>query len=110
MDSDYFSARDAETILAISDCTNVNTESSDVSELIRQQLYSLYYKHTCAKYNITISRIGGVTCCSPGQGGPASDHTCMEKAGLFEEKKWEVGEGKTWASLLYDAGSYAHQY
>lgn len=42
--------------------------------------------------------------CSPGAGGPASDHQCMELAGLFDKSKWEVEEGKEWPKLLYDAG------
>ena len=66
--------REALRVLAISDCTNVNCQNSWVSELIMQQLYSAYYKHTCGKYNVTCSPIGGTTCVSTGMGGPASDH------------------------------------
>jgi hypothetical protein len=91
-------------VLCISDCTNVNTGSSQSSELIRQQLYSIYYKNTCGKYNVTCSVVGGCVSCGPGMGGPASDHECMERAGLFNRSKWEVEDDETEPQMLYDAG------
>jgi hypothetical protein len=94
----------AKLILCLSDCTNVNCESSKTSELIRQQLYSLYYKTCCGKYNVSCSIIGGTVSCAPGMGGPASDHACMEAAQLFEEEKWAVPEGKPKYQCIYDAG------
>ena len=93
-----------EDILNISDCTGVDTEGSDVLEQIRQQLYSVYYGHECAKYCVGCSVIGGSTVVSPGLGGPASDHQCMQEAGLFDKEKWAVPEGSKRPQMLYDAG------
>ena len=54
-----FSGEFGEEVLAVADCTNVNCEGSTLSELINQQLYSTYYKHTCGKYAVACSRVGG---------------------------------------------------
>jgi hypothetical protein len=102
--SKAFSGPDGEAVLVVADCTNLNCQSSRLSELIRQQLHSTYYGHTCGKYCVGMSPIGGCVFVSPGQGGPASDHQCMEAGGLFEPEKWAVGEGERWPILLYDAG------
>jgi hypothetical protein len=102
--STAFSVLTGEDVLSIADCTNANCESSGLSELIRQQLYSLYYKTTCAKYLVAMSAIGGVTLVAPGQGGPAGDHQCMMAGELFSADKWEVPDGQTWPKLMYDAG------
>ena len=101
--STAFSSEIAERILTVADCTNVNCQSSSVLEIIRQQLHSTYYKSTCGKYCVGVSKIGGCTFVSPGQGGPASDHQCMKAAGLFDKSKWAVPEGEDWPQLLYDA-------
>ena len=102
--SKAFADEFAQQILTIADCTNFNCEGSDMLELIRQQLYSIYYSHECGKYCVGVSKIGGCTVVSPGQGGPASDHQCMEAAGLFDKEKWAVEQGSPEAALLYDAG------
>lgn len=94
----------AREVLAVADCTNVNCQGSDVSELIRQQLFSSYYKHCCGKYCVACSVIGGCVACSTGMGGPAGDHQCILAAGLMSVEKWRVGEGEPRAKLLYDAG------
>jgi hypothetical protein len=94
----------AKLLLALSDCTNINCQGSRMSELIAQQLFSLYYKHTCGKYNVTCSRIGGCVAVSPGMGGPATDHRCMEAAGLFQKRRWKVPTGVRRVQLGYDAG------
>ena len=99
-----FSGEFGEEVLAVADCTNVNCEGSTLSELINQQLYSTYYKHTCGKYAVACSRVGGCIACAPGQGGPAGDHQCMVQAGLFDPDKWKVEDGKPWPQMLYDAG------
>ena len=102
--SQAFTKAGAEDILDIGDCTNVDVQGSTMSELIRQQLHSVYYSSTCGKYCVCASKIGGCTLVSPGQGGPASDHQCMEAGGLFEKDKWKVPDGEPWPKLLYDAG------
>ena len=102
--SSAFSHADAEDVLSLADCTNVNCEGSNKLELIRQMLFSKYYGGTCGKYCVACSKIGGCTMCSPGQGGPAGDHQCMEAGGLFDAKRWAVPEGEEWPKLLYDAG------
>ena len=92
-------------VLCIADCTKVLTESSQQDELIRQQLYSLYYGHTCAKYCVVCSPIGGTLACSYGMGGPADDYVCLDAAGLFEEDKWQVPKGEPKPVMQYDAGA-----
>jgi hypothetical protein len=88
----------------LGDCSNVNTQGSQTNELLRQQLYSMYYKHYCGKYMVACSVIGGCMACSAGQGGPADDHQCMTKgADLFNPDKWDVTAGMPWSQLLYDA-------
>ena len=82
--------RDCPQVLCIGDCTCVFCGSGRTSELINQQLHSAYYGHTCAKYCVVCSPIGGTVCISPGVGGPAGDHRVMEAAGLFEGDKWQV--------------------
>jgi hypothetical protein len=100
-----FSDDDAARIKAIADCSNVNSQGSQTNELLRQQLYSTYYKHPCSKYCVACSVIGGCMACSAGQGGPADDHQCMvDGMDLFNPDKWEVADGKSWSQLLYDAG------
>ena len=47
----------------------------------------MYYKACCGKYSVSCSIIGDTESCSPGMGGPTSDHPCMEVTGLFEENK-----------------------
>ena len=69
--SQAFTKAGAEDILDIGDCTNVDVQGSTMSELIRQQLHSIYYSSTCGKYCVCASKIGGCTLVSPGQGGPA---------------------------------------
>ena len=56
--------------LCVGDCFSVETESSNVSEIVGQQLYSAYYKKPCGKFIVTCSPIGGTTCVGPGLGGP----------------------------------------
>jgi hypothetical protein len=99
-----FTDDDAELIKAIADCTNVNCQGSQTNELLRQQLFSTYYKHTCGKFLLACSTIGGCMLCSPAQGGPADDHQVMMGGGLFAEEKWAVTGDDQWSKLLYDAG------
>jgi hypothetical protein len=93
----------APNTLVVSDCSNVNVGGT-CDEMIRQQLYSSYYKHTCGKYCVSCSRIGGCVSCGPGQGGPAGDFQCMKASGLFNSEKWVVGADEPWPQHLYDAG------
>ena len=102
--SKTFDCDEGEDVLSVADCTNMNCENSEVSELIRQQLYSMYYKHTCGKFCVAMSRVGGCVAVSPGMGGPANDHECMAAAGLFDPEKWKVEPGESPKKLLYDAG------
>ena len=86
VNSTAFSQDVGKDVLSTADCTNFNCEGSTMSPLIGQQLHSVYYEHTCGKYCVGTSKIGGTTLCGPGQGGPASDHQCMVAAVLFEER------------------------
>jgi hypothetical protein len=89
--SKAFSCDPEHQMLAISDCTNKNCQTSRESGgILNSQLFSLYYKSPCGKYCVTCSKIGGTMNCSPGAGGPAADHQCMKMAGLFEPEKWEA--------------------
>ena len=94
-------------LLCIGDCTNVNTGNSHVSEEIGPQLYSSYYAHTCGKYCVCCSVIGGTVACGAGMGGPANDHECIEMAGLFDPEKWTVPDGDPNVGFLYDAGVHS---
>jgi hypothetical protein len=102
--SNAFSVVTGDDVLSVADCTNVNCQSSNLSELVRQQLFSLYYKATCGKYLVAMSPIGGVTLVAPGQGGPAGDHQCMMAGDLFSHDKWQVPDGQPWPKLMYNAG------
>ena len=101
--SEAFSDELARLILHVGDCTNKDVQGSDTDELVRQQLYSVYYGTECGKYYVGCSTIGGTTAISPGQGGPAGDHQCMVAAGIFQEEKWRVPSGPR-LQMLYDAG------
>jgi hypothetical protein len=90
--------------LGVSDCTNVDLGSSNLSELIQQQLYSLYYKHTCAKYHVGCSPIGGCVNCSPGLGGPAGDHAMMVASKMFTPANFAHTKHPSKPKWLYDAG------
>ena len=84
-----FQVEVADNVGHLSDCTNLDLGNCARSNPLASSLLSShYYKGTCVKYLIDISRCGGVCAVSCSHGGSkASDQRLMQSAGYFDPSR-----------------------